>query len=71
MIASISERLNDGNLFIVLAGNEDYQKTITNLYNAKIIGNEIIEIVKNKFLESINLKSNGYFMTDKVISGNA
>ena len=71
MIASISERLNDGNLVIVLAGNEDYQKTITNLYNAKIIGNEIIEIVKNKFLESINLKSNGYFMTDKEISDNA
>jgi hypothetical protein len=71
MLDSISERLNDGNLIILLANNEDYQQAIKNIYNTKLNANEIIETVKNKFLESINLKSNGYFMTDKEISDNA
>ena len=71
MLDSISERLNDGNLIILLANNEDYQQAIKNIYNTKLNANEIIETVKNKFLESINLKSNGYFETQNEINENA
>jgi len=71
MLDSISERLNDGNLIILLANNEDYQQATKNIYNTKLNANEIIETVKNKFLESINLKSNGYFETQNEINENA
>ena len=66
----INERLNSGDLTIVHSTNEDYQKVITNIYNTKLKANEIIETVRNKFQESINLQSNGYFETNKEIEDN-
>ena len=53
LLDSISERINDGKVNISLATLENYQKCISNIYNTKIKANEIIEIVKNKFQESI------------------
>jgi hypothetical protein len=41
----ISERLNDGNLTIALASLEDYQKTISNIYNTKQLAYEIVETI--------------------------
>ena len=66
----ISERLDNGEIIISLATTEDYQKSINNIYNSKIIVNEIIETIKNKFLESINLQSNGYFISQNEIETN-
>ena len=66
----ISQRLNDGNLIILLATNEDYQKTIKNIYNTKQKVNEIIETIKIKFEECINIKFNGYLESQNEIEEN-
>ena len=66
----INDRLNEGDLTIVHSTNEDYQKVIKNIYNTKLKANEIIETVRNKFQESINLQSNGFFETNKEIEEN-
>ena len=66
----INERLNSGDLTIVHSTNEVYQKVIKNIYNTKLKANEIIKTVRNKFQESINLQSNGYFETNKEIEEN-
>ena len=71
MLDNISERLNNGNLLITLANTEHYQNAISNIYNTKIISNEIIETVKSKFQESIKLQSNGYFETQQEIDQNS
>ena len=66
----ISERLNNGDLSIPHSSAEVYQKTITNIYNTKLKAHEIIENIKNKFDEIINLKSNGYFESQQEIDDN-
>ena len=66
----ISSKLDNGELLINLASNDDYKKTINNLYNSKIKVDEIIENVKQKFKEAINIQSNGYFETQKDIESN-
>ena len=66
----ISERLNDGNLTIALASLEDYQKTISNIYNTKQLAYEIVETIKSTFENSINLQPNGYFETQNEIDNN-
>ena len=66
----ISDRLDNGDLIISLANTEDYKKCINNIFNAKIKANEIIEIVKNKFNESIGLQPNGYFETQNELEQN-
>ena len=66
----INQRLNDGDLIILRASNEDYQNTIKNIYNTKQKSNEIIETIKNKFKECINVKSNGYFESQNEIEEN-
>ena len=71
LLDSISERINDGKVNISLATLENYQKCISNIYNTKIKANEIIEIVKNKFQESIKLQPSGYFETQKEIDDNS
>ena len=66
----ICSKLDSGELLINLASNDDYKKTINNLYNSKIKVDEIITNVKQKFKESINIQSNGYFETQKEIESN-
>ena len=63
----ISDRIESGDLIILLANTEDYKKAINNIYNSKSKVNEIIEIVKNKFNECISLKPNEYFETQDEI----
>ena len=70
MLDSISDRLNDGNIIITLAKEEDYQKAISNIYNTKIKANEIIDSVKENFEAIINPYSNGYFESQKEIDDN-
>ena len=71
MLDNISERLNDGNLLIKLATTEQYQSSISNIYNSKIKVNEIIETIQKKFKESIKLQPNGYFETQQEIDQNS
>ena len=71
MLDNISDRLSDGNLLISLANTEQYQTSITNIYNSKIKANENIETIKTKFQESIKLQSNGYFETQQEIDQNS
>ena len=66
----ISERLDNGDLMISLASNEDYKNTIRNIYNSRVKISQIVETIKQKFLESINLQSNGYFETQKELDEN-
>ena len=71
MLDNISGRLSDGNLLIKLATTEQYQSSISNIYNSKIKVNEIIETIKTKFQESIKFQSNGYFETQQEIDQNS
>ena len=66
----ISDKLDKGEITISLASNDDYKNAIENIYNSKIKINEIIETIKNKFLECLNLQSNGYFETQKELDEN-
>ena len=66
----ISDKIDNGNLEINLANPTDYQNAIKNIYNANIKVDEIINNVKGKFKESINLQSNGYFEAQKEIDSN-
>ena len=70
ILDSISDRLNDGNLIITLAKEEDYQRAIKNIYNTKIKANEITDTVKENFEAIINPNSNGYFESQKEIDDN-
>ena len=67
----ISDRLDNGNISISLANLEGYHQAINNIYNAKSKANEIIETIKSKFLECIDLQSNGYFETQNELEENA
>ena len=66
----ISTRLNNSELNISISSAEVYQKTISNIYNTKLKAHEIINNIKQKFGEIINLKSNGYFETQQEIDDN-
>ena len=67
----ISERLNNGNVTIIYGYQEHYQKVISNIYNTKIKVNEIIETVKNKFQDTLKIKSSGYFETQEELDQNS
>ena len=69
-LAEISERIDNGDLIIPLASDEDYKNIIKNIYNANNKVNEIISNVQTKFREAIGLQSNGYFETQKEINNN-
>ena len=66
----IRSKLNNGELIINLASNDDYKNTISNLYNSEIKVDEIISKVKQQFKNAIHIKSNGYFETQKEIDIN-
>ena len=66
----ISDRLDNGEIIISLATNEDYKKAIRNIYNSRIKMSQIIDAIKQKFLESVNLQSCGYFETQKELDEN-
>ena len=66
----ISDRIDNGDLQITLANETHYRNVIQNIYNSNKKVDKIIEIVKEKFKESINLQSNGYFETQKEINSN-
>ena len=66
----VVEKIDNGELQITLASNDDYKNVIKNIYNANNKVNEIITNVQTKFKESINLQSNGYFETQKEINNN-
>jgi hypothetical protein len=57
-------------LTITFATLEDYQNTISNIYNTKQLAYEIVETIRSTFESSINLQSNGYFETQKEIEDN-
>ena len=67
----ISDRLDNGNITISLADLDGYQQAINNIFNTKSKANEIIETIKSKFLECINLQPNGYFETQSELDENA
>ena len=60
-------RLKNDSLVIDSANKNDYENVIEKLNKTKIIFNEIIGYVPEKFYESMNLQSNGYFETDNYI----
>ena len=69
-LEQISERIDNGDLQISFASNDDYKNVIKNIYNANNKVDEIIKNIQNKFKESINLQSNGFFETQKEINNN-
>ena len=64
---NINNRLENGSLLIESGTNDELQYTISNLYNSNIKFNSIINNVQQRFIESINIQSNGYFETQKDI----
>ena len=66
----ISDKLDNGEITIATATVEGYQNSIKNIYNSKIKTKEIIEEVKQNLFDCINLKSNGYFETQKELDEN-
>ena len=66
----VVEKIDNGELQITFASDDDYKNAIKNIYNANNKVNEIITSVQTKFKESINLQSNGYFETQKEINNN-
>ena len=66
----ISDRLNSEEIVIALGEKDDYKNCINNIYNSKTKLKEIIDTIKSKFEESLNLKSNGYFESKKEIEEN-
>ena len=70
ILSNIMDKLNNGTLLIHLANKEDYKKAINYLNNSNIILDQMIINIKNKVKESIGLKNNGYFETEKDIENN-
>ena len=66
----ISEKIDSGDLLISYATNDDYKNVIKNIYNANNKVDEIIKNVQNKFKDSINIQSNGYFENQNEIDSN-
>ena len=69
-LEQITNKLDNGELLINLASNDDYRNTISNLYNSKIKVDEIIANAKQYFQKAINIQTNGYFETQKEIDSN-
>ena len=69
-LETIIDRIDNGQLTINLANNEDLKNTIDYLYNSKILVSEIITKVKEKFQENIGIQSNGYFTSQNDIDNN-
>ena len=66
----VVEKIDNDELQITRASDDDYKNVIKNIYNANKKVDEIITNVQTKFKESINLQSNGYFETQKEINNN-
>ena len=62
------DQIDNGKTTINLASNDDIRNAIRYLYNSEINANEIITKVEQKFKETMNLQSNGYFESQTEIN---
>ena len=70
IINSIYEKLYNRNYTIELANEEEFKLILNNLYYVKNYLNDIISKIKTKVTKEMDIKDNGYLMTNYDINSN-
>ena len=70
LIKKLNFKFENGSLEIINGNEEDYKKILVNLENSNNYISKIIELFKQKIIKELDLKKNGYFISQYDITSN-